>query len=184
MTSQTKQAGAADAAHKPYRDVRDMYRRITESLIAKRLTVSSMESCTSGQIASLITDTEGSSAVLRGAFITYSNEAKIQCGVPEEIIRKYSVYSEETAGAMAEACAEAYQADIGIGVTGTMGNIDPENAADSVPGNLYYAVCFRGRTDTYHVKLKAMSSRYAYKMAAAGEVGRTLLKTLEMIPAS
>ena len=35
-----------------------------------------MESCTSGQIASLITDSEGSSAIFKGALITYSNEFK------------------------------------------------------------------------------------------------------------
>ena len=41
--------------------------------------------------------------------------------------RKYTVYSKETTEAMARACADAYKADIGIGVTGTMGNIDPAN---------------------------------------------------------
>ena len=45
-----------------------------------------MESATSGQIASLITDTEGASAVLRGAYVTYCNDAKVKCGVPAEVI--------------------------------------------------------------------------------------------------
>ena len=102
-----------------------------------------MESATSGQIASLITDTEGSSAVLKGAFVTYSNEAKIQQGVPREIIEKYTVYSEETAAAMARACLQAYSADIGIGVTGTMGNVDPANPGASVPGQVYFAIAVR-----------------------------------------
>ena len=75
----------------------------------------------------LITDTEGSSAVLKGAFVTYCNEAKIMQGVPAEIIDRYTVYSNETAGAMAQACRKAYNANIGIGVTGTMGNVDPAN---------------------------------------------------------
>ena len=78
-------------------------------------------------VASLITDTEGSSAVLKGAFVTYCNEAKIMQGVPAEIIDKYTVYSTQTAEAMAKACTAVYQADIGIGVTGTMGNVDPAN---------------------------------------------------------
>jgi nicotinamide mononucleotide (NMN) deamidase PncC len=55
-------------------------------LIKKHLTVSTMESATSGQIASLITDTEGSSAVLKGAFITYCNEAKIMQGLFQHIL--------------------------------------------------------------------------------------------------
>ena len=55
--------------------VRAEYETITQTLIKERLTITTMESCTSGQVASLITDTEGSSAVLHGAYVTYQNEA-------------------------------------------------------------------------------------------------------------
>lgn len=55
-------------------------------------------------------------------------------GVSAEILDKYTVYSRETAEAMAKACVKAYNADIGIGVTGTMGNVDPANPEASVPG--------------------------------------------------
>ncbi len=58
-------------------DIRNNYRALTKCLIEKHLSITTMESATSGQIASLITDTEGASAILKGAFITYSNEAKI-----------------------------------------------------------------------------------------------------------
>ena len=108
-------------------DIRKDYHNLTKLLIEKNMTITTMESATSGQIASLITDTEGSSAILKGAFITYCNEAKIMQGVPAEILDKYTVYSKETAEAMAKACAKTYNANIGIGVTGTMGNIDPAN---------------------------------------------------------
>ena len=77
--------------------IREHYRGLTKLLIEKNLTITTMESATSGQIASLITDTEGSSAILKGAFITYCNEAKIQQGVPAEILDKFTVYSRETA---------------------------------------------------------------------------------------
>ena len=40
--------------------------------------------------------------VLKGAFVTYCNEAKIMQGVPAEIIDKYTVYSTQTAEAMAK----------------------------------------------------------------------------------
>ena len=76
--------------------VRGKYTELTLGLIRRGLTITTMESCTSGQIASLITDTEGSSAVLKGAFVTYSNEAKIMQGVPAAIIGTYGVYSAET----------------------------------------------------------------------------------------
>ena len=128
-------------------EIRDHYRMLTELLIQRQLTITTMESATAGQIASLITDTEGSSAVLKGAFVTYSNESKILQGVPREIIERYSVYSEETAAAMARACRKAYDADIGIGVTGTMGNVDPANPEASVPGQVYFSIALRSRTE-------------------------------------
>ena len=158
--------------------VREKYHRLTKLLIERNLMITTMESATSGQIASLITDTEGSSEVFRGAFVTYSNEAKIRMGVPEDVIRKYSVYSVQTAEAMAERCAAFYNADIGIGVTGTMGNIDPANSDASIPGCVYYAVYYRGAITSRSVKIAPQSSRLLYKMAAAEKIADTLLSIL------
>ena len=59
------------------KDIRDDYRSLTKQLIQKNMTISTMESATAGQIVSLITDTEGASAIIKGAFVTYCNEAKI-----------------------------------------------------------------------------------------------------------
>jgi PncC family amidohydrolase len=140
--------------------------------------ITAMESATSGQIASLLTDTEGSSAIFKGSFVTYSNEAKIRMGVPEDIIRTYSVYSAQTAEAMAERCAAFYNADIGIGVTGTMGNIDPANADDSIPGYVYFAVYFRGAITSHTVKIEPQRSRLLYKLAAAEKIADTLLSII------
>lgn len=154
--------------------VREAYAELTRFCIRSGLTVTTMESATGGLLASLITDTEGSSAVLKGAFVTYSNEAKILQGVPEEILRKYSVYSRETAAAMAEACAKAYGADVGIGVTGTMGNPDPANPTVSVPGVVYYALAFGGETTARRVEIPAQRTRLAYKLAAADQICETL----------
>ena len=159
-------------------ETRKMYEGITRTLIQKGLTITTMESATSGQIASLITDTEGSSAVLKGAFVTYSNEAKIMQGVPEEILKKYTVYSRETAAAMAKACRNTYGADIGIGVTGTMGNADPANPGASIPGQVYFAIDFQGSIETFFVELLPQPTRLAYKLAVAWEIGEELEKRL------
>lgn len=99
------------------KDIRQDYRKLTELLIEWNMSITTMESATAGQIASLITDTEGASAIFKGASITYSNETKIMQGVSAEVIHKYTVYSKETAEAMATACANMYGVDIGIGVT-------------------------------------------------------------------
>ena len=159
-------------------EIRNDYAKLTKTLIAKGMTITTMESATSGQIASLITDTEGASAVLKGAFITYSNEAKIMQGVPEEVIKRYTVYSKETASEMARACAKAYQADIGIGVTGTMGNVDPANVSASTPGQVYFAITIKGDTKAYFVELEPQPTRLSYKLAVAKEVYDVLIKEI------
>lgn len=165
---------------KQYReqDIRNAYTKLTQILIEKNLTITTMESCTSGQIASLITDTEGASAVMKGAFVTYCNEAKIMQGVPKEIINKYSVYSEETAVAMAEVCRKKYHADIGIGVTGTMGNVDPANFESSVPGKVYFGISYEDKTSAFYRELSPQKSRLMYKLAVAGEICDELMTIL------
>ena len=157
--------------------VRRKYETLTKSLIKQDLTITTMESCTSGQVASLITDTEGSSAVMKGAFVTYSNEAKILQGVPEEIIDEYGVYSERTAAAMAEACRRTYQADIGIGITGSFGNADPNNS-DSVPGEVYFAIAGRGGTQSYHCRIPVQDSRLRYKLYMADVIADQLFMSV------
>ena len=167
-----------DHCEKTERSVREKYRELTLLLIRKKLSITTMESCTSGLIASLITDTEGASAVLRGAYVTYSNEAKIMAGVPEETIRKYSVYSAETAEAMALSCREAFHASIGIGITGTFGNIDPENREASEPGEVWFSIAHPQGVRTRHFSLPILESRYHYKLAAADAVADELAKIL------
>lgn len=150
--------------------IRRDYRYLTETLIKKGLTITTMESCTAGQIVSLITDTEGASAIMKGAFVTYCNDAKIMQGVPQEIIRKYSVYSKETAEAMAKACVNIYKANIGIGVTGTMGNQDLSNPEKSIPGQVYFALIIDEKEWSYYIELEPQKTRLEYKLAVAKEI--------------
>ena len=156
------------------------YQLLTKKLIEKKLTITTMESCTAGLLMSLITDTEGSSAVTKGGFVTYSNEAKILNGVPEETIEKYGVYSKETAKAMAMACRKTYAANIGIGVTGTFGNVDLNNK-DSIPGQVFFAIDMNGDIIAYERILEKQESRNAYKMAIAMEIVKELLESIEII---
>lgn len=159
--------------------IRSAYEQLTKLLIQRGWTITSMESCTAGQVISLITDTEGSSAVVKGADVTYSNEAKIMAGVSAQLIERYGVYSKETAIAMAQTCKAKYGSDIGIGVTGTFGNIDPENA-DSVPGEVYFAVAMQNEISVYERQLKMQGSRHEYKMAAAKHIVEVLLEKVKI----
>lgn len=162
---------------KTEKEIRNQYEKLTKKLIEKKLAVTTMESCTSGQIASLFTDTEGASAIIKGAFVTYSNEGKIMQGVPAETIEKSGVYSGETAAEMAKACRRAYSADIGIGITGTFGNIDPNNP-DSIPGKVYFAFDGAFGTKVFEKDLCCEKCRFDYKMAIAEEIAEELEKTI------
>ena len=161
------------------KEIRKDYAKLTKLLIEWNMSITTMESATAGQIASLITDTEGASAIFKGASITYSNESKIMQGVSAEVIHKYTVYSKETAEAMATACANMYGADIGIGVTGTMGNTDPDNADASVPGQVYFAISLKGTVRSYVVEIPQQPSRLMYKLAVAKEVYDVLMRLFE-----
>ena len=172
---------AKKAEKKKYseKEIRKDYAKLTKLLIEWNMSITTMESATAGQIASLITDTEGASAIFKGASITYSNETKIMQGVSAEVIHKYTVYSKETAEAMATACANMYGADIGIGVTGTMGNTDPDNAEASVPGQVYFAISLKGSVRSYVVEIPQQPSRLMYKLAVAKEVYDILMRLFE-----
>ena len=154
--------------------VREKYALLTNTLIEKNLTITTMESCTSGQIASLIADTEGSSAIIKGACITYSNEAKVKEGVMQATIDDFGVYSPETAAAMAITCKEKYDADIGIGVTGSFGNADPNNS-DSIPGEVWFAIATEESTKCFHCTIPNQNSRLNYKLYMADVLADQLL---------
>ncbi len=158
--------------------VEKIYERLTKNLIEKNITITAMESATGGFIASLITDNEGSSGIFKGSFVTYSNDSKIKAGVKAEIIDKYSVYSEETAKAMANAARSYYKTDVGIGVTGTFGNVDPSNKDFSEPGKVYIAIDFKGNTEAYTIIIENVPQRHECKYLIAEKVGVLLLSKI------
>lgn len=143
---------------------------IIKRLIASHTTISTMESCTSGLIASLITDTEGASAIFPGGYVTYLNETKVLVGVDPAVIQQYGVYSPECAESMAHTVQKNLNTDIAIGITGTTGNLDPNNA-DSVQGVVYFCIFYQNQphTFTFQADVSGMS-RHEIKHLYAGQV--------------
>lgn len=139
-----------------------MAQETVHRLIALNITVSTMESCTGGLLSSCISDTEGSSAVFPGGFVTYSNRCKEMLGVPQETIAAFGVYSAETAEAMAAACRGILRTDIGVGITGTFSNPDPANG-DSVPGEVIICTIYGDRKKTEKVFLPKGADRRKMK---------------------
>lgn len=151
---------------------------VTELLISKNKTITFMESCTSGLLASTLTDTEGASAIFKGSDVTYANKEKIRCGVPQEVIETYGVYSAECARAMAKACKERHGADISVGITGTTGNQDPNNPG-SVQGTAWYCICLEDQYHDFSITADVAGlSRAAIKQLYAERVYQSLLELL------
>lgn len=102
-------------------------KEIVKLLTKENKTISTMESCTGGALASEITNIEGASNILKYSAVTYSNEYKIKMGVDPKIIEKYSVYSIETAQEMSKAISNFTNSDYSIGITGKLNRPDENN---------------------------------------------------------
>lgn len=143
---------------------------VVKLLIEKNISITCMESCTSGLVASMLTDTAGASAIFRGSLVTYANETKIAAGVDAKVIEKYGVYSQETAQEMAWTAQKIYDSDIAIGVTGSTGNVDPNNS-DSVAGEVYYAIILKNEMHAFSFKTDVSNiSRKEIKLLYAKEI--------------
>lgn len=105
-------------------------------------TVATVESCTGGMIASMLTGVAGSSESVLGGWVTYSNEMKMrEVGVPVDVLERHGAVSAIVAGAMAEGGLIAAQADHCLGVTGIAG---PSGGTDDKPlGTVFIAISSR-----------------------------------------
>lgn len=96
--------------------------RVGRLLVASRRTVAAAESCTGGLFTSRLTDVAGSSAYVKGAVVSYTNEVKAALlGVEEEVLQTVGAVSEPVARAMAEGVRRLLGTDIGVGITGLAG---------------------------------------------------------------
>ncbi len=91
-------------------------------LKAHGLVLTLAESCTGGGLSSCITEIAGSSAWFDRAFITYSNQAKIQMlGVSTKTLDNHGAVSENTALEMALGALANSAAQVSASITGVAG---------------------------------------------------------------
>tara|TARA_R110000868_G_scaffold29106_8_gene108476 strand:+ start:376 stop:1677 length:1302 start_codon:yes stop_codon:yes gene_type:complete len=85
-------------------------------------TIATAESCTGGSIAALLASVPGASSYFKGSVVSYATETKIAVlGIPEELIREYSVVSSEVVSAMALSVKKLMKTDYAIATTGNAG---------------------------------------------------------------
>lgn len=153
----------------------DRIKELIDKLREKGETISFMESCTGGYCANSITNISGSSDVLRFSAVTYSNEYKIKLGVDENIINKYTVYSTETSIEMAKNIKEFSKSEIGVGITGQIGNIDPRNNGEL--NIVFYTICYRDKL--YSKTLNVNGNRKESKEYIFNKILCDLLEIIE-----
>lgn len=140
----------------------------------KKDTVTTAESLTGGAVSAAIVNVPGASSVLREAFVTYCNEAKIQvAGVPETIIREHTEISRETAAAMAEGIRKRTGADLALSTTGIAG---PGPSGPFPAGLVFIGASFRGRVEVRELHLSGGRDEIRKKT-----VDETLLLGIHML---
>jgi PncC family amidohydrolase len=125
-------------------------KKILEILRKRNWTIGIMESCTGGAIANAVTNIPGASDVFGIGKVTYSIKAKIEAGVEEKIIKKFGVYSKETAKDM----AGKIEGNVGVGITGNMNE----------PAEVFVAVRVGNKVEIRKLKVESHACRQAGKV--------------------
>lgn len=137
-------------------------KKIIEILKTKKQTISCMESCTGGMLASEITNIDGSSEVFNLGLVTYSNEWKEYFGVNKKIIDEYTVYSANVAKEMAKTVSKFTKSDWGIGITGQLGKKDLKNNSDEV-NTVYFAIYNREKNKYFDYSIHPIGENKSEK---------------------
>jgi len=125
-------------------ELTDKARQVIEANRAAGRRLAVAESCTGGLVAAALTEIAGSSDVLEGGFVTYSNESKMALlGISEDLVETFGAVSIAVAWAMAQGVLKRTAADTAVAVTGIAG---PGGGSDKKPvGTVIFA---RARRDS------------------------------------
>ena len=136
--------------------------KIIDILKEKNKTISCMESCTGGFLANEITNVEGASLVFQLGLVTYSNEFKEYFGISKKVIQEYSVYSINVAEQMALKISNISNSDYSIGITGMLGNTDPNNKCENL-NTVYISIYDKERNEYYDYKIEVVGKNRIQK---------------------
>jgi len=152
-------------------EILDAATRLLALCRARGWRLATAESCTGGLIAGALTEIAGSSDVVEGGFITYSNEAKTALvGVPPALFTQVGAVSPEVARAMAEgALTRLPAAHLAVSATGIAG---PGGATPGKPvGLVHFGLAQRSGPVTAHAQIfsgdRAEVRRQAVRYALA-----------------
>ena len=124
---------------------------VVDLLLANKLTITTVESCTGGLLAARLINVPGVSEVFKSGYITYSNKAKRRLlGIKKNLLAKHGAVSKEVAREMVKGAALVSKADVTVSITGIAG---PDGGPEEKPVGLVYIgcdVCGRITVKEYH----------------------------------
>ncbi len=152
--------------------------RLISALVGGGLTAASCESLTGGLVGAALTGVPGASAAYRGGLITYASDLKATlAGVDADWIGAHGVINAETARMMAEGCARACGAAIGLSCTGVAGP-DPQDGAPV--GTVF--ICAWGPAGSRPVRLELSGDREEIRRQTVEAVLRAGLDLVSALP--
>ena len=154
-----------------YEDETTLVQQIAKLFIKKGKTLSIVESCTGGKIAEMITAEPGVSAFFKGSMVAYATNIKSSVlGVDEKLIKKYSVVSNEVAGAMAIQSNKVFETDYAISTTGNAG--PKKGDADDEVGTVYISIASPSRV---------FIEKFDFGQPRERVIGKATFKALELL---
>ena len=133
---------------------------------ARGVSVGVAESCTGGMLGARLTSIPGSSDVVRGGIIAYSNEIKTSLlSVPADLIAQHGAVSEPVARAMAMGARSATGADATLSITGVAG---PGGGSDEKPvGTVWIALNWKGSVEAKRFNMVGDRGEIRHRSAQA-----------------
>ena len=133
-------------------DIDELSRTVLERARRQGVRIATAESCTGGLVAAALTAVPGSSDVVEGGLVTYSNAAKTRLlGVDAGLIAEVGAVSEPVARAMAAGAVQRLQAGLAVAITGVAG--PGGGSADKPVGLVHFASADSSR-DVRHREMR------------------------------
>ena len=159
----------------------DIVTTLAEILQSKNWKMAAAESCTGGLVCANLTEIAGSSQWFERGYITYSNQAKMEClGVSGRLLETFGAVSEEVAKAMAEGAQINAGVNVAVSITGIAG--PSGGSAEKPVGMVCFAWAIRNAAgeNTMHTKTMLFDGdRHGIRKQACDYVLSELAKLLK-----
>lgn len=124
---------------------------LAQLLIKQGISISSIESFTTGGFANMIGSISGISAVYRGSLVSYQTKIKRDIlKVDEKVIAQFGVVSNKVAELMAIHGQKMFDSDLCISFTGNAG---PTAMEGKPVGLVFISIAYKGTINTFRFEL-------------------------------